>query len=131
MFNIHKISPLLLKINLPQILTIYDILRLRKLSEDFQENILDGVSLVYKHYSEQPVSNDQKKDSTTVILWKNFQNWMAVDSCFWTVQEQDFQENILGEVILVYNSYFEQSVCKLFKRKALLSVFSGESFENG
>ena len=40
MFGIHKMSPLLLRINLSQIFTIYDIWALQKLSEDFQENIL-------------------------------------------------------------------------------------------
>ena len=53
LFSIHKMSPLLLKINLPQIFTIYDTEALEKLSEDFQENILGGVTLVYIRYSEQ------------------------------------------------------------------------------
>ena len=44
---------------------------------------------------------------------------MAVDSCFWTVQAENFQENILGGVILVYNRYSEQSVCNLTKRRTL------------
>ena len=34
---------------------------------------------------------------------------MAVDSCFWTVQAEDLQENILAGAILVYNRYSEQS----------------------
>ena len=45
LFSIHKMSPLLLRINLPQIFTIYDTEALEKLSEDFQENILGGVTL--------------------------------------------------------------------------------------
>ena len=44
---------------------------------------------------------------------------------------EDFQENILGEVILVYNRYFEQSVYSLTKRRALPPKLSGETFENG
>ena len=43
---------------------------------------------------------------------------------------EDFQENILGGVILVYNRYFEQSVCNLTKRSTLSTVFSGEIFRN-
>ena len=56
---------------------------------------------------------------------------MAVDSCFWTVQAEDFQENILAGAILVYNRYSEQSVCNLTKRRTVLPVFSEEIFENG
>ena len=63
MFDIQKMSPLLLRINLLQIFTIYDISALRKLSEDFQENILGGVALVHNHYSEQPVCNLTKRRS--------------------------------------------------------------------
>ena len=44
---------------------------------------------------------------------------------------EDFQENILGGVILVYNRYSEQSVCNLTKRRTLPPVFSGEVFKNG
>ena len=44
---------------------------------------------------------------------------------------EDFQENILGGVILVYNRYPEQSVCNLTKRRTLPPVFPGEIFENG
>ena len=44
---------------------------------------------------------------------------MVVDGCFWTVQAEDFQEHILGGVILVYNCYSEQSVCNLTKRRTL------------
>ena len=40
-------APLLKRMNLPQILTIYDIYVLRNLSEDFRENILGGVTFVY------------------------------------------------------------------------------------
>ena len=76
MFGIRKMSPLLPRINLPQIFTIYDIQAFWKLSEDFKQNIID-------------------------------------------------------EAILVYNRYFEQSVCNLTKTRAVLPVFSGEIFENG
>ena len=44
---------------------------------------------------------------------------------------EDFQENILGGVILVYNRYSEQSVWNLTKRRTLPPVFSGKIFENG
>ena len=43
---------------------------------------------------------------------------------------EDFQENNLGRVILVYNRYSEQSVYNLTKTGTLQSVFSGEIFEN-
>ena len=52
MFDIHKKSLLLLRINLPQVFPIYDIQGLRKVSKDFHGNILGGVTLVYNHYSE-------------------------------------------------------------------------------
>ena len=54
---------------------------------------------------------------------------MAAASWFWTVQVEDFQENILGGVILIYNCYSEQSVCNLTKRMTLSPVFPGEIFE--
>ena len=44
---------------------------------------------------------------------------MVVDGCFWTVQAEDFQEHILGGVILVYICYSEQSACNLTKRRTL------------
>ena len=40
---------------------------------------------------------------------------------------EDFQEDILGGAILVYNRYSEQSVCNLTKRRTLPPLFS----ENG
>ena len=39
---------------------------------------------------------------------------------------EDFQENILGGVVLAYDSYSDQSVCNL-----TISEFSGEIFKNG
>ena len=44
---------------------------------------------------------------------------------------QDFQENILGGVILVYCRYSEQSVCNLTESMTLTAKFSGEIFKNG
>ena len=44
---------------------------------------------------------------------------------------EDFQENILGGVILAYDRYSEQSVCNLTKIRTLTSKFSGEIFKNG
>ena len=55
---------------------------------------------------------------------------MTVDSCFWTVQVEDFQENILEGIILVYYRYSEQSVCNLTKRRTLPPAFPGEIIEN-
>ena len=57
MFSIDKMSPMLLKMSLPQIFTVYDIQAVRKLPEDFPENILGRVILVYNRYSEQSVCN--------------------------------------------------------------------------
>ena len=51
MFGIDKMSPLLLRINLPHVFTIYIIWALRKLWEDFQEDVLGGVILLYNRYS--------------------------------------------------------------------------------
>ena len=64
-FGIDKMLTLLLRINSPQIFTIYNIQALRKLSEDFQENILGGVILVYDRYSEQSVCNLTKRRTLT------------------------------------------------------------------
>ena len=61
MFGIDKMLTLLLRINSPQIFTIYNILALRKLSQDFQQNILAEVILVYCRYSEQSVCNLTKR----------------------------------------------------------------------
>ena len=44
---------------------------------------------------------------------------------------EDFQEDILGGAILVYNRYSEQSVCNLTKRRTLPPLFSREISENG
>ena len=48
---------------------------------------------------------------------------MFVDDCFWTVKAEDFHENILGGVILVYNHYSEHSVCNLSKKRNLPRYF--------
>ena len=47
MIGIDKMSPLLL----PQVFTIYNIWALRKLSEDFEQDVLGGVILLYNCYS--------------------------------------------------------------------------------
>ena len=44
---------------------------------------------------------------------------------------EDFQENILGGVILVYSHYSEQLFCNFTKKRFLLPVLSGEIFESG
>ena len=51
MFGIDKMSPLLLRINLPQVFTICNIWALRKLAEDFQEDVVDGVIFLYNRSS--------------------------------------------------------------------------------
>ena len=76
MFSNHKMSPWQLKINVSQVFTIYDdIQALQKLAEDFQENILGGASLVYNHYSEQPVCNLTKRMTLPPVFpGENFEN---------------------------------------------------------
>ena len=66
MFGIDKMLALLLRINSPQMFTIYIIQALRKLSEGFQENILGGVILVYDCYYEQSVCNLTKRRTLTL-----------------------------------------------------------------
>ena len=82
MFGMEKILTLLLKINSPQIFTIYNIQALQKLSEDFQEDILGGVILVYNRYSEESVCNLTKRRTLTPAfsgkIFKNGQLWTAV-----------------------------------------------------
>ena len=64
-FGIDKMLTLLLRINSPQIFTIYNIQELRKLSEDFQENTLGAFILAYDRYSEQSVCNLTKRRALT------------------------------------------------------------------
>ena len=56
---------------------------------------------------------------------------MAVGNCFWKVQAEDFRENTLGRVIVVYNCFSKQSLCNLTKRMTLPLLFPGEIFQNG
>ena len=78
MFGISKILTLLLRINSPKIFTIYNILALQKISEDFEENILGGVILVYDRYSEQSVCNLTKRRALT----PNFSGEISkIDGC--------------------------------------------------
>ena len=120
MFDIRKMAPLLLRTNLPQIFTIYDIQALRNLSENFQENILREAILVYNRYSQQPVCNlTKRRTSPPVFSGETFENGWLLDGSFGTVQAKNFQENILGGVILVYNHNSEQPVCNLTKRRTL------------
>ena len=98
-------SPLLLRTNLPQTFTIYDIQALRNLSEDFQEDF----SLYF----------DQKKHSSTAIFWRNIKKWMAQS-----------KRKISKKTFLVesfqYNRYSEQSLCVPKE-----GLYHQESFENG
>ena len=81
MFGIDKMLTLLLKINSPQMFTIYNIQVLRKLSQDFQENIRGGVILVYCRDSEQSVCHLAKRKTLTPEfsgeIFKNGQLWTA------------------------------------------------------
>ena len=51
MLGIDKMSSLLLRINLSQIFTIFNLWALRKLSEDFQEDVLSEIILLYTRFS--------------------------------------------------------------------------------
>ena len=81
MFGMDKMSPLLLRINLPQIFTIYDIYALWNLSKDFQENILRGIVAIYNRYSEQSVYNLTKRRTLPPVfsrdIFKNGWLWTA------------------------------------------------------
>ena len=130
MFDIHKMLTLLLRINLSQILTIFrgsgSFLKISK------KKILGGVILVYNRYSKKPVCNlTKRRNLPPVFFWLTFPKCMAVDSCFWTVEMKDFQQNILGGAILLYNRYSEWSVCNLFKRRTIPPAFSRKIFEKG
>ena len=129
MFRIRKISPLLLRTNLPQIFTIY-IQAFRNLSEDFQENFLGGGILVYNRYSEQTVRNLTKRRTPPPV----FSGEIFENGWFWTASEQS-KRKISMKTFLVesfqYNRYSEQSVCNLTKRRTLPPLFSGEIFKNG
>ena len=65
MFVVDKMLTLLLRINSPHIFTVYIIYALRKVSENFQENIIGGVLLVYDRYSEQSLYNLTKRRTVT------------------------------------------------------------------
>ena len=73
--------PLLLRINLSQIFTVYDIQPLQKLPKGSQENILGGVTLVYNRYSEQPLYNLTKRRTVPPVffgeIFKNGWLWIA------------------------------------------------------
>ena len=81
MFGIDKMLTFLLKTNSPQMFTTYNIQVLRKLSQDFRENIRSEVILVYCHNSEQPVCNLAKRKTLTPEffgeIFKNGQLWTA------------------------------------------------------
>ena len=122
MFSIHKMSPLLLRINLYQIFIINDI---QKISEDFQVNILCGVILVYNRYSEQPICNLAKRRTLPPIFsGESFENgWL------WTAASEQSKRNISKKTFLVESfqyiiaTHSEQSVCNLTKRRTVPPVF--------
>ena len=95
MLRIRKMSPLLLKTNLPQIFTIYDIQAIRNLSEDFLENVLGGDILVYNRYSEQTVRNlTKKRTPPPVFSGEVFENgWLwtaASEQPKWKISKNTF-----------------------------------------
>ena len=95
MFGIRKMSPLLLRTNLPQIFTIYDIQAIRNLSEDFLENVLGGDILVYNRYSEQTVRNlTKKRTPPPVFSGEVFENgWLwtaASEQPKWKISKNTF-----------------------------------------
>ena len=81
MFDIHKMSSLLPRINLPQIFTFYDVQRLQNLSEGFQENIIGGLILVCNRYSEQSVCNLTKRRTLPPV----FSGEIFENGWLWTV----------------------------------------------
>ena len=97
MFGIHKMSPLLLRINVPQIFTIYDIYSLRKLSEDFQENNLGEVIVVYNPYSEQPVFNLTKRRTLPPV----FSGEIFENGWLWTAASEQSKHKISKKTFLV------------------------------
>ena len=90
-------SPLLLRTNLPQTFTIYDISALQNLSEDFQENILGEAILVYNRYSEQPVCNlTKRRTPPPVFSGETFENgWL------WTAASEQPKRKISKKTFLV------------------------------
>ena len=70
-------------------------------------------------YEDVTFATKSKFNSNIFNLW-----YLCAPKAF-----EDFQENILTAVILVYNRYSEQPVCDLTKRRTLPSVFSGDTFE--
>ena len=90
-------SPLLLRTNLPQTFTIYDISALQNLSEDFQENILGEAILVYNRYSEQPVCNlTKRRTPPPVFSGEIFENgWL------WTAASEQSKRKISKNTFLV------------------------------
>ena len=96
MFGIDKICylHLLLRISSPQVFTIYNIQALRKLLEDFQENIVGGVILGYDRYSDQSVCNL----TTLEFSEETFKNeWL------WTAASEQYEIaacNVIGILLL-------------------------------
>ena len=133
MFGIHKMSPLLLRINLSQIFTIYDIQALQKLSEDFQENILSGVILVYNRYSEQPICNLTKRRTLPPVfsgeIFENRGLWTAASKqykrkiskktflveSFWYIISTLSSQSVIGPKEGLYHRYFPEKFSKMDK----------------
>ena len=97
MFRMRKMSPLLLRTNLPQMFTIYDIQALRNLSEDFQENFLGGGILVYNRYSEQTVRNLTKRMTPPPV----FSGEILENGWLWTAASEQSKRKISKNTFLV------------------------------
>ena len=74
MFDIHKMSPLLLRI-----FTVYDFYAPRKLSKDSQENILGGVILVIATLNSQSVIRPKEG-----LCHQNFSGNILENGWLWT-----------------------------------------------
>ena len=97
MFGVRKMSPLLLRTNLHQLFTVYDIQALQNLSEDFQENIIGGAILVDNRYSKQPVCNlTKRRTPPPVFSGEIFENgWL------WTSASEQSKRKISKKTFLV------------------------------
>ena len=97
MFGVRKMSPLLLRTNLHQVFTVYDIQALQNLSEDFQENIIGGAILVDNRYSEQPVCNSTKRRTPPPV----FSGEIFENGWLWTAASEQSKRKISKKTFLV------------------------------
>ena len=128
MFGIRKMSPLLLRTNLPLTFTIYDIQALRNLSEDFQENILGEAILVYNRSSQQPVCNlTKRRTPPPVFFGETFE-----DGWLWTAASEQPKRKISKKTFLVAS--FQYIIATLSSQSVILQkegLYNKEIFKNG